>query len=55
MINEKIQLLAQLISAIEEAVLKLESAGRRGNMENFERAKKEILEFQKQVSEVLKK
>lgn len=46
----KLHFSAQIISAMEEAILKLEKAYRKKDVENLEKSKKVILEFQEKLS-----
>ena len=48
--KEKVYFLAQIVSAMEEAVVKLEEAYNEKNAEDFKKARKTILEFQKNLS-----
>ena len=51
--NEKIQILIQLISAISEAIEKLEYAYNDRDIEKFEEIKKEILLMHNKINETL--
>ncbi len=51
----QIDLIFQIISSLEEAIVKLEEAYNRKDAGEFEYAKKEILEFQRKLSSELKK
>jgi len=51
--KEDVVLLAQLIQTIKEATDKLEEYQKKKNVERFNAAKKEILELQKRVNELL--
>ena len=56
MINKaKLYLFFQLVSGMEDAAEKLEEAHIEKNVENFEKAKKILLEFQKKLTEELEK
>lgn len=52
--KEEFQLLAQLIESSNDLIKKMEAAKNSGNKENYERAEKEILNLQKQISDLLK-
>ncbi len=55
MINKfKIYLLAQIVNVIEEAAEKLDIAFKENNIEEFERSKKIILEFERRLSDELR-
>ena len=55
MIDEnQLHILGQLIEAMEEATIKLEKAGNKGDEEGLNKARKEILGFQEQISSVIK-
>lgn len=47
------QMLAQLVRASEDSVNELEEAFNKKNVERFNEAKKQLLNFQKQIAEVL--
>ena len=49
----KLQEIAQLVEAMNEAVLKLEDAQSNQDHENIEKAKKSILDFRDQIDGVL--
>ena len=51
--KEDIAALAQLLKSMEEAVDKLEKAQKDKDLEELQKAKKEILLFQKKVDELL--
>jgi hypothetical protein len=51
--KEEIAVLAQLLTAIKDAVEQMESAERERDAEKIASAKKEILNFQKKISEIL--
>ena len=51
--KEDVVLLAQLIQTIKEATDELEKAQKKKDMEKLNAAKKEILELQKRVNELL--
>ena len=54
MINQsQLDVIGQIIDSIEEATKKLEEAQEKRNSIDFERAKKSILEFQKQLNKEL--
>lgn len=46
----KLNLLAQIVSAMEDAFEKLEKAYKKKNIENLEKSKKTILEFQEKLT-----
>ena len=52
--EEDVTILAQLLTAMKDALDKLESAYNRNKMEELASAKKAILNFQKKTDEVLK-
>lgn len=51
--NDELQILAQLISAMEESVEKLGYYFSQRDIENFNKAKMRILEFQSQISQII--
>lgn len=51
--KEEIAVLAQLLTALKDAVLKLEEAQREKRIEEIASAKREILSFQKKIEELL--
>lgn len=51
--KEDVLIIAQLLTGMKDAVDKLEDAQRRKDAEKLNLAKKEILNFQKQISELL--
>jgi len=51
--NEDVVILAQLLTAMKDAVEKLDAAERKKDAEGLASAKKEILTFQRQVGEML--
>lgn len=51
--KEDIIVIAQLLTGIKDAVDRLEDAQRRKDVEKLNAAKREILNFQKQISELL--
>ncbi len=51
--KEDINLIAQLLSGIKDALDKLEEAQRKKDMERMTAAKQEILSFQAQIDELL--
>jgi hypothetical protein len=51
--KEDVLLIAQLLTGMKDAVDKLEDAQRRKDGEKLNLAKKEIINFQKQISELL--
>ena len=54
MINEfTLNTLAQIINGMEDAIVKLEKAHKKKDSEDFEKAKKTILVFQKKLDEEL--
>ncbi len=50
----KLNLLIQLVSAMEDAFAHLEKAYKNKNAENLEKSKKTFLEFQEKLSQELK-
>lgn len=52
--QEKLDTILQVISSLEHGVLKLEKAFERKDNEEFESAKRTILELQRKLSEELK-
>ena len=55
MINEEhLSIISQLISGMEDDVVKLEESYKKEDLWMFESAKKEILDFQKRLDEELK-
>lgn len=51
--KEDVNLLAQLLTGMKEAVETLENAKKRNDLELMAAAKKEILEFQTQINNLL--
>ncbi len=51
--KEDVMLIAQLLTGIKDAIEKLEDAQKTKNLEKFNSAKKEILNFQSQINELL--
>ncbi|MBU4086865.1 MAG: hypothetical protein KKB21_04800 [Nanoarchaeota archaeon] len=50
---EEVQILTQLVSAMDEAVKKMEDYYDKRDLANFENAKKSVLSFQKQIAQLL--
>lgn len=48
--KNRLNLISQLLAGMEEAVEKLEASHKEKNTEEFERAKKEIIEFQRKLT-----
>lgn len=48
------EILLQIIEASNDAASKLEEAQKRGNLEEVEKLKRIILDFQKRIDEILK-
>jgi len=53
--SEQLLLLAQLIGAMKDSAMKMEIAQNKNDVENYERAKQEILKFQKKISQIINK
>ena len=51
--KEEIALVAQLLTGIKDALVKLERAQKMNNTEEATNAKREILHFQKQINTIL--
>ncbi len=51
--KEDIMVIAQLLTSIKDAIDRLDEAQRNKDVEKLNAAKKEILQFQKQISELL--
>ena len=51
--KEDITLIAQLLSGIKDAIAKLQDAQKRKDLEKLNAAKKEILNFQSQIDELI--
>ena len=51
--KEEVIIIAQLLTSIKDAIDKLEEAKRHKDIEKFNSAKKEILNFQQQANELL--
>ncbi len=49
----QIQILSQIIETIEQSIRKIERAASKGDKEEYERAKNEILKFQEKASEII--
>jgi hypothetical protein len=52
--REDLNLLRQLVSAMEEARMKLENYYQMNDVDNFNKAKKLILQIQKMIAEVIR-
>lgn len=52
---EEAQIIAQLVSAMEESLKKMEDWYNKRDIANFENAKKVVISFQKQIEEILSK
>jgi len=50
---EEAQIIAQLVSAMEEALKKMEERYNKKDIAGFENAKKSVISFQKQIGEAL--
>jgi hypothetical protein len=50
-LNE-LQILAQLVDSLEESSIVLERAYKEKNLENFNKAKQEMLDFYKKISNI---
>lgn len=51
--KEDITLIAQLLTGIKDALQRLEEAERKKDLENLNAAKKEILNFQSQINNLI--
>ena len=51
--KEDVMLIAQLLTGIKDAIDHLEDAQKKKDLERLNAAKKEILNFQKQINELL--
>lgn len=51
---EEIQILAQLIEAMNDSERKLEEYYQKRDIENFKKSKKSLLDFQRQIADMLK-
>jgi len=51
--KEDIIVLAQLLSSMKDAIAKIEKAQKEGDSEQIEFGKKQILDFQKKIDEIL--
>jgi len=51
--KEDIMLIAQLLTGIKDAIYRLEKAKKKKDIEHFNAAKKEILNFQKQINDLI--
>jgi len=51
--KEDVMLVAQLLTGIKDAIEKIEEATKKKNIEKFNAAKREILNFQKQINELI--
>lgn len=51
--KEEITSLSQLLSSMKDAIKKMEKAKRRNDSEQLALGKKEILDFQKKINEIL--
>lgn len=52
--KESVQFLSQLVLSLDEAEAKLENAYGENNIENFNKAKKLILQINRKIAEVIK-
>ncbi|MFH1710729.1 MAG: hypothetical protein ABH840_00285 [Nanoarchaeota archaeon] len=52
---DEAQMVTQLVSAMNEAVKKMEEQYGKKDIADFENAKKSVLSFQKQIAQVLEK
>ena len=52
--DQDILLLAQLVDAIKDAEKRLEEYYNKGDIENFNSAKLQILDFRKKIADILK-
>ena len=52
---EEIQILAQLIEAMDDSLRRLEEYYEKKDIENFNKAKKNILDFQEKIDRILNK
>jgi len=52
--REEIQIIAQLLEALKEAVNQLEYYYMKRDIENFKKSQQAVLDFQKKISEILK-
>jgi len=50
---EEAQIITQIVSAMEEALKKMEDCYNERDIANFENAKKSVMSFQKQIEEAL--
>lgn len=51
--KESITVLAQLLTGMKDAIIKIEKAKREGDSEQMGLGKKEILDFQKKIDEII--
>lgn len=51
--KEDVMLIAQLLTGIKDALARLEEAKKKKDLSHFNSAKKEILNFQKQIGELI--
>lgn len=51
--KEDVTLAAQLLTGIKDAILKLQDAQKKKDLENLNAAKREILNFQSQIDKIL--
>jgi len=52
---EEAQMITQLVSAMGEAMKKMEEQYNKKDIANFENAKKSVISFQKQINQLLEK
>ena len=52
--KEEIMILAQLLTGIKDAIIKLEEAQKRKDLDRTSLAKKEIIAFQAQIDKILR-
>jgi len=52
--SDDIQILAQLIEALNDSAIRLEEYYGKRDIENFNKSKKALLDFQKKIAEMLK-
>ena len=51
--KEEIAIVAQLLTGMKDSIEKLEEAKRKRDLEGFDEAKKELLNFQKQIDQII--
>lgn len=51
--KEEIAIVAQLLTGMKDSIEKLEEARRKKDLEGFDEAKRELINFQKQIDQII--